>query len=325
MPLQIAVMHQPTAGGDVLLAYVLVVPIGIELVNIPQAFNASAPNQSALGPDGVSPGDFTDLSVLKNRVVTVGVNPISQQPRVDVLTAQLGLVTELPPPVPGGLNGFAGAARLATFEDAPFDLDNDGHIGLEEENDRDEVQGSDELFDLALVASGQLTDGCAVVTPCGELYVIDLSAHTNLAHAGGARVLDRIPLGGAPFSIAIDATERLAYVELRGRGIATVDLGFLLKVLRGDPSGNGLIDANHDGQDDRVVSIFNTGGHQQDLVVGRIKIDANRGLAFVNGVTTGVEIVQVANKSGTNWRSISTRSWRRATKIGKRRSRFSSG
>lgn len=308
VPLQMTFMHQravlPSGGGedpnrlnDVLLAYVLVVPIGIELVNVAQAFNMPTPNQSALGPDGVSPGDFTDISVLKNRVVAVGVTPTSNQPRVSVLTAQLGLVVELPPPTPAGLSGFAGAARLGTFENAVFDLDNDGRVGVDEQEDHDEVKGSDELFDLALVSSGPLSDGCGAVTPCGELYVLDLSAHTDLAHAGGPRILDRIPLAGAPFSIAIDGPERLAYVELRGRGIATVDLGFLLKILRGEPAGNGLIDANHDGQDDRVVSIFNSGGRQQDIVISRIKIDANRGLAFVNGATTGVEIIQIANKA----------------------------
>lgn len=299
VPLQVSVLHQAAAssvGSDTILAYVVIPPIGLEAIDVTTTFGCPQPG-APCAPDGVLRGDFTDLAVLKHRVLAVGPDAVSGEARLHLLSAQLARLRELPPPAPPGLSHLAGAARVGAAANVVYDVDGDGRVGTPEDEDEDERPAVDELFDLAIVSSGPLTEGCARVTPCGELYVLNVSEWTLLKPNEPVEVLERIPTPGAPFSIQIDPLARLAYVELRGAGIATIDLNHLLSVFSDIPATQGLLDTNDDGIDDRIVSILPTGGAQADIALARIKIDFNRGLAFVSGGATGVEILQVASKA----------------------------
>jgi len=62
------------------------------------------------------------------------------------------------------------------------------------------VHAAQELFDVAVVSSGPLTDGCpTAAVPCGRLYVVDVSSLTDLASFHhDLRVISQIPLPGRP-------------------------------------------------------------------------------------------------------------------------------
>jgi PKD repeat protein len=302
-PLQIAVLHQTGTPGssDKVVAYAAVAGIGLEAVDVTTTFNATTALPTR-APDGLYRGDYTDLAVLKNEVLAVGRNAAGT-PLLSLFSGQLGHLIDMPPPAPLGLTALNGAARVAAASDVVFDVDGDGNVGTAEDQDNDSTRGADELFDLALVSSGPLYSGCPAAPPCGELYVVDLSSQTDLQHSGSPHFIDTIPLPGSPFSVQIDPVARVAYVEIRGLGLAVVDLNYLLPILRGQAVANGLRDANRDGQDDRVLRIISTGGGPaasggpNDILMTRVLLDTTRGLAFVNGASTGIEILQVANKS----------------------------
>jgi hypothetical protein len=293
IPLQVAALHQKgdTPNSDVVLAYVAVAGIGLEAVDVTTAFNLSTTNRA---PDGLMRGDYFDVAVLKNRVLATGQNAASNEFRLTMFNGQLGHLIDLPPPPPPGLAGFNGAARLGVAESVAFDVDGDGHIGTAAAHDNNPAV---ELFDLAVVSSGPRYANCAGSPPCGELYIVDLSANTDLGHTSGPRVLDYIPLPGAPFSVQLDPVARLAYVEIRGRGLAVVDLTYLINVLRGGAAAPGLIDRNGDGVDDRVLRIVPTGAGQNDILMTRLKVDTKRGVAYVSGTAGGVELIQVTNQA----------------------------
>ncbi|MGE5245125.1 MAG: PKD domain-containing protein [Betaproteobacteria bacterium] len=297
-PLQIAALHQRSVppGSDTVIAYATVAGIGLEAVDVTTTFNATTPSPNR-APDGLVRGDYVDVAVLKNQVAAVGRDVQTNSPRLTMFTGQLGHLLDIPPPPPPGLSALNGAARVAVAENVIFDIDGDGNVGAAEDQDQDSTKAVDELFDLALVSSGPRYSDCPGAPPCGELYVVDLSSQTDLAHPGGVRILDTIPLPGSPFSVQIDPVARRAYVEIRGKGLAVVDLSYLLGILRGTPGPGGFVDANDDGLDDRVLSIISTGGGQNDILMTRVKVDTGRGIAFVTGASTGIEIVQIANKA----------------------------
>jgi PKD repeat protein len=299
VPLQVAALHQKGAApnSDIALAYAVVAGVGLEAVDITTSFNLSTPNSSR-APDGLLRGDYLDVGVLKNRVVATGRDNTTNEFRLSLFTGQLGHLIDIPPPPPPGLTALAGAARVGVGENFTFDVDGDGRLGTAEDADGDPTTALQELFDLAIVSSGPISTGCpGDAPPCGELYVVDLSHHTDLAHAGGPRILDVIPLPGSPFSVQVDSSARLAYVEIRGRGVAIVDLNYLLAILRGSSGPLGFTDRNGDGVDDRVLRIVPTGAGQNDIAMTRLKVDTNRGIAFISGATTGVQLLQIANQA----------------------------
>ena len=135
-----------------------------------------------------------------------------------------------------------------------------------------------------------MTTGCpANATPCGELYVLDVAGLTIPGHDAPPRVVERIPLPGQPFSVDIDAVRLVAYVELRGQGLAIVDLSHLRRTLT-DVAPEAM-DANEDGIDDRVLTIV----RKPDIFMGEVHVDKARGIAFVNGSVSGLSIVRVAD------------------------------
>lgn len=291
VPLQISVLHQRRVAPaeDTLIAYIGVVPIGVEAVDIRNAFNAPFDETTDFAPDAVKYGDFTDIAIVRNRVLAVGAAATSGAAGVRVFSAQLDDVAALPPPVPPGLSRFEGAARVATAQDVVFDLDGDGNLGLAEDQDGDPLTGLQEVFDLAVVASGPLTEGCLGAVPCGELYVIDVSSLTAL-RPGVPAVLTRIPLPGPAFAVQIDGPGAVAYVEIRGRGLGIVDLSHLQRILRGEATPAGAWDANVDGVDDRLLRIV----ARTDIFASDLEIDTSRGLAFLNGSSAGPQVVQVS-------------------------------
>jgi PKD repeat protein len=299
VPLQVAALHQKgtAPNSDVTLAYVVVAGVGLEAVDVTTTFNLTTPNTSR-APDALLRGDYLDVGVMKNKVVATGRDSSTNEFKLSMFTGQLGHLIDIPPPPPPGLSALAGAARVGTAEDVVFDVDGDGRLGPAEDADQDPTTALQELFDLAIVSSGPITAGCPNdAPPCGELYIVDLSSQTDLAHSGGPRILDVIPLPGSPFSVQVDPNARLAYVEIRGRGVAIVDLNYLLGVIRGSSGPLGFTDRNGDGVDDRVLRIVATGTGQNDISMARLKVDVNRGIAYISGSSTGVQLLQIANEA----------------------------
>jgi len=197
-------------------------------------------------PEGLLRGDFLDVAVVKNKLITVKIDS-NATPIASVLTAGLDQITDIPPPA--GLSKLPGAARVAVGENMFFDLNGNGQADVSESG------VPLELFDLAVVSSGALTDGCPTSSvPCGELDVVDLSPLT-LGHGGSVRVIARIPMPGPPSACrSIQQSSRVRRdprTGARGR--------------RPQPSPvrpedghhrEGLADANNDGRDDRVLRII---------------------------------------------------------------------
>ena len=222
----------------------VVAGVGLEAIDVTTTFNLASPTASR-APDGLMRGDYLDVGVVKNSVVATGRDSANEF-RLSMFTGQLGHIIDIPPPPPPGLTALGGAARVGVGEDFVFDVDGDGNLGPAEDADSDPTTARQELFDLAIVSSGPLSTGCpGDAPPCGELYIVDLSSKTNLAHADPLWILDVIPLPGMPFSVQVDPSARLAYVEIRGRGVAIVDLNYLVGIIRGSsgPLGSPIATA----------------------------------------------------------------------------------
>ncbi|HWQ00461.1 MAG TPA: Ig-like domain-containing protein [Vicinamibacterales bacterium] len=293
VPLQMAVLRelQPDGRTSALIAYTLVTPIGIEAVDVLKAFDLPQDQTASDGPDGLVRGNFLDLAVLKNRLLALERDEVSGSTTLSMFGADLSRMSQVTLPGP--------AARLTAVENFVLDIDRDGNLGAAENDDDDRTLAINEIFDLAVVSSGPLDQGaaCAQTVPCGELYVVDLSPLTSLEHAGVAAVVARIPIQGPAFGVQIDPHSRTAYVEIRGRGLGIVDLGFLIDVFgvfgRQAPA-SGLIDADGNGVDDRVLRIV----RKEDIVATDVRVDVERGIAYVNGATTGLELIQISNNCG---------------------------
>jgi PKD repeat protein len=291
VPQQVAVLHQRNdPQDDTVAAYVVVSGAGLEAVDVTKAFDPAEGSPATLGPEGFVRGDFLDVAVLKNEVVAVEHSPASGQFSLALFSAQL--TNKRPVALPGP------ASRVAVLENVLIDVDQDGRVGSAENSDEDDggttLKATDELFDLAVVASGPLTD-CPpnTASPCGALYVADMSALTTLDHQQDRGIISRIPLPGPAFSIAIDPEALLAYVEVRGKGLTIVDLSHLIAAVQpGGGSAVAFLDADENGIDDRILSLI----PKDDIFAGRITIDKERGLAFVNGSISGLAMFQVASR-----------------------------
>jgi RHS repeat-associated protein len=300
--LQVATLASRDASGTAISAgaYATVTSVGLEAVNIADAFNFPLTPDTPLGPDGLVLGDFLDVAVLQNSVVAIGVpGQFAGEAGFRLLVYPsnlIGPVTITDSLLPGAI------ARVGTAANLVFDVDHDGNLGQAEVDDNGTGSGSpdplyaqQELFDLAAVTSGSLSEGCpANVVPCGKLYLLDLSSLTDLRtwHAIPAHyVASQITLPGPTFGVQIDPEQKLAYVEVRGRGLAIIDLGHLDAVfsLQGAVEPPAFLDEDGDGTDDRVLAIVPLA----DVIMTDVRVDLARGLAYVNGASTGIKIVCV--------------------------------
>ena len=146
-------------------------------------------------------------------------------------------------------------------------------------------------FDLVFISDGGSLGGCPPsMTPCGRISTIDLSSLTGLAPEGTPHIVGEVPLPGPVFSLQILPSAKLAFAEVRGQGLAIVDLSHLDGVLLSGNVAPSLVDANQDGRDDRLLKIV----PKTDIFAGQIAVDGGRGVAYVNGAQSGVELIQIA-------------------------------
>ncbi len=289
VPLQIAALHSRgvAPAADTVVAYVTVAGLGLMAVDVVRAFDNVMDPDGDRGPHAFIQGDFLDVGVLKNRVVAVEAPGPGGISALKVFSTELLLVRVVVL--------AETATRLALVSNLVVDVDRDGNLGLAEDDDLDPggvIEARDELFDLAFVTSALSTpDACGASTECGALSVIDLSSLTDLPHPGPPVLIGRVPLPGPAFSLAIDPGRLTAYVEVRGHGVALVDLKFIVDRLSGGVEATTLVDANHDGHDDRVLRIF----PKPDIMLSRLKVDLATGIAYTTGENTGPELIQVCN------------------------------
>lgn len=291
VPQQMAVLHQRGPAGtnsDVVVAYVIVSGVGLVAIDVTKSFNLRPDTTPNYAPDGIMRGDFLDVAVIRNRVYAVEVNPLTGASSLAVYSAQLTDKQTIPLPGP--------AARIAALETLVVDLEPDGRVGSAEATPGEEdlpgrtIDPGDEVFDLAVVASGPVTTGCAGnVTPCGELYILDVAGLAVPGHDAVPRVVERIPLPGPAFSIQIDPQRLVAYVEIRGHGLAVIDLTHVRHTLRTEVEPPSVLNAS--GRDGRVLTIV----AKSDIFTGEVHVDTARGIAFVNGSASGLSILRVAD------------------------------
>ncbi len=300
--LQVATLASRDASGTAVSAgaYATVTGVGLEAVDIAEAFNFPLTPDTPLGPDGLVLGDFLDVAVLKNTVIAIGVpGQFAGESGFRLLVYPPNLVgpaTIADSELPGAIARVGAAANMI------FDVDHDGNLGQAEVGDNgtgsgspDPLSAEQELFDIAAVTSGALSDGCPTgVVPCGRLYLLDLSSQTDLQtwHSIPAHyVASQITLPGPTFGVQIDPVQKLAYVEVRSKGLAIVDLSHLDAVfsLQGAAEPPAFLDEDEDGIDDRVLAIVPLA----DVIMTDVRVDLVRGLAYVNGSSTGIKIVCV--------------------------------
>ena len=285
-PQQMTVLHQRGREGafeDVVSAYVVVSGMGLAAIDVTRSFNLFSEAEPNRGPNGVQRGEFLDVAAIRNRVFAIEMNSAAATMSLAAFSPQLTDKQTIA--LPGA------AARLSALESFIVDVDGDGNLGTAEETDGDPLVAAQEIFDLAIVASGPLTSGCpAGVNPCGELYVLDVAGLTVPGHGAEPRVVSRIPVPGQPFSVQTDPVRQLAYVELRGRGLAIVDLSHVRAALLPDAPAPGL-PGGPAAHDRRVLAII----EKTDIFAGEIKVDLERGIAFVNGRVSGLALLRVAD------------------------------
>ncbi len=272
---QVVAIHNrltATANGqlvreDQAIAYVNVVPLGLVAVDVVAAVRTYMKNYEVTNPepdrwaiDGLFRGSFTGIGLVKN-ILAAAEEPNSANPRLRILNANMVSLQEIFLPR---------AFRVAVGNSLIFDVDQDGNVGHAEDIDDDngdnradasDRSSIDETFDLAVVAGGGQR----------ALYVIDLSHQTALDHnapltASDVQSVDQravsiIPLPASAFNVCVDSRGKLAYVDMPGRGLGVVDLSHLLGVIRGELNGRALIDSNNDGQDDRLLYVYQPEGY----------------------------------------------------------------
>jgi hypothetical protein len=89
-----------------------------------------------------------------------------------------------------------------------------------------------------------------------------------------------VHFSGETTSVALDATERLAYVGLGAKGLALVDLD--------GPASVQPIDADRNGTDDRILGIVDTPGGAE-----RTALALDRGIAFAADGVAGLTTIQL--------------------------------
>jgi RHS repeat-associated protein len=277
----VTVLHQQILNNedvreDVAVAYAAVIPLGITAVDLTKAFNAHSTKADRWGINGLYRGTFFQLSVEKNLLVATE-EPSSGRPRLQLFDVNLQ---------PKETILLPRAFRAAAASYLGFDMDRDGNMGTGEDQDSDPLKGVEELFDVAVVASG----GRVTSAGKGELYVIDISNKTDLAHGpaldlgndDNPRILSRIPLPGAAYDLCVEPVSKMAYVDVSGYGLAVVDLNHLLGVMRDEIDGDGLIDENGDRLDDRILYIFESGGQAGQYIQSMVCPNPDFAVSYLN-------------------------------------------
>jgi len=209
---------------------------------------AIAPAQS-IPPDSSSPG----RAITAQHAATPLVDIVAVADRVAAVGAAGLTVLDGSTLAKTGTATTSGSPRaLATAVSFASDANGDG------------VVGEDETGDLAVVANGA----------DGTLQMFRLPVD------GDPALLSVVRLSGEAVGVAIDASERLAYVSLAVRGVAVVDLD--------GPASIQPLDADHDGLDDRILGLLDVGGRAD-----RVALVAARGLGVVADGTAGVRVLQL--------------------------------
>ncbi len=310
VPVSLAVANVPVDG--VAAVYIVNTGIGLQAVDVGLAPNMPNPLNTRfnLAPTGLVRGQFNDVAVLNGLVLATKKEDKENHPQLRIYDNRLEPVVK-----EGGTTPFLmdfNAVSSVAAGRFVYDMDEDGNLG-EAENGfdlptgegpnagliRDDNEATDELFDLAFVTA-------PLVNGNGALWIVDLNKVTDLAalnrYSGSAnelRIVASVPLPPGAREISIDPARHAAYVEISGRGVATVDLRGLIpdlaqvRTLTGHAAPT-LLDLDGDKIDDRLLSITNMSdlAHRGDLDLDE---DPNRPLAFTARNNSGVELLKVCN------------------------------
>ncbi|HEY7502196.1 MAG TPA: Ig-like domain-containing protein [Vicinamibacterales bacterium] len=232
------------AVGDDGRAFVAIESVGASSVLIGQAIplDPSTPARGA-GPRYPTPGAESahDVARLDNRLLVAGAAGLTV---LDVATLHRV----------GGISTTGDARGVAALTAFRMDVNGDGVVVPESE-----------VFDLAVVANG--LDGTL------QFY--------RVPEASDPVLLSAVRFAGAETTaVRLDATERLAYVALAGRGLAIVDLD--------GPASVQPIDLDRNGLDDRILGSVSTSG-----AAARVAVDGSRGVALVADGPAGAAVVQL--------------------------------
>ncbi len=154
------------------------------------------------------------------------------------------------------------AHRVSVARGVQVDVDGDGRLGLEENEDGDDITTFDELKNLALVGERG-----------GRLTFVDITEPHK------ARVIGRMPVDGSVF--------RTGYLRKDGIALVAVGDGLLLVDLARAALKDGMLDANGDGQDDRILDRVDLPGAQD------LKVDEEKELVYVLQRGQGLAVLRL--------------------------------
>ena len=223
-------------------ALVAIQSVGVKSVQV----SAAVPPDTSHPAGAVGPGyppaaeNMNHVALLGDRVLTAGAAGLTV---LDAATLQRR----------GGISTTGNASAVASLQAFSVDLNGDGAIAA-----------TTETFDMAAVANG--ADGTL------QIYRVPAT--------GDPVLLSVVRFTGETTSVALDATERLAYVGLGVRGVAVVDLD--------GPASVQPIDLDRNGVDDRILGVVDIAGNAQ-----RAALALNRGVVFVANGAAGLVALQV--------------------------------
>lgn len=211
-------------------AYVATYGVGIQAINLQAMMPPYETAQANAIGGSIAESSYKSISKIRTNLVAVKNGTLS------VISPQMQILGEL-----SGLNFPNSVTGVAAF---PVDIDEDGNLGLNEDNDGDATKKEDETFDLALVST---SDGIVIV---------------DVTDPVSPKQWDLIPLRGGG-KIAVDRDRRMAYSVSSG-GLSVISL----RDLRPPTSQTtmGLRDADNDGVDDRILSVI-AAGAGMDIVL----------------------------------------------------------
>jgi pimeloyl-ACP methyl ester carboxylesterase len=223
----------PYGGGtpyDVALldtnAYVANYGLGVQAVDLTQVALPYEDAQANAIGGNAADNSYIAVSKVRNNILAVRNGVLM------ILDAQTNVIGQF-----GGLNYPYGVTGVEAF---PVDIDYDRNYGVDEDNDGDPTTSAQETFDLAFVTT---TDGIVVI---------------DVTNPAAPEQMDFIPIRVA--RLAVNRERRMAF------GLSDGLAAISLKDLRPNQPAMGLIDANGDGVDDRLLyTVPNASG--MDLVL----------------------------------------------------------
>lgn len=224
-------------------AVVAVQALGVETVRLSQVIPHDPANPgAALGPRFPSTGveSVNHLAILDDKIVAVGSQGLT------ILDG-----TSLQPL--SKISTTVDAQGVAVLKNFRMDVNGDGGI-----------DPAVEMFDLAVVANGQ----------DGTVQSFDLRDPAQ------PRLVSVVRLGCPALSVALDATEQLAYVGCGASGLVVVDLA--------GPASVQPIDVDRDSRDDRILGTVTLPG-----AATRLALQLSRGLGYVAAGPGGLLTLQL--------------------------------